>query len=122
MSDGVNSWHVHEYEAEELRDRLLIHFEDVEMLGVGIGPRVESYFTERLKRIRRIMRLDPLGVRKLLPPALVDWLFTCLATVVRRGIRHADDGLPDASSDDFPIAAAHPRDIDLLAVCRRPRG
>ena len=121
MSDGVNPWHVHEYEAEELRDRLLIHFGDVDMLGVGIGPRVESYFAERLKRIRRIMRLDPLGARNLLPRGLVDWLFARLATVVRQGIRHTDAGLPDASIDDFPIAVADPGDIDLLAVCQRPR-
>ncbi len=121
MSDGMNPWHLHEYEAEELRDRLLIHFADVDMLGVGIGPRVESYFAERLKRIRRIMRLDPLGARNLLPRGLVDWLFARLATVVRQGIRHTDAGLPDASVDDFPIAVADPGDIDLLAVCQRPR-
>jgi SAM-dependent methyltransferase len=119
-SDGVNPWHVHEYEADELRKKLTEHFEDVEMLGVGIGPRVADYFVARLRRTRRIMRIDPLGLRKLLPSRLIDWLFARLAVVVRRGIQEGE-GLPETSVDDFPIGPASPADLDLLAVCRRPR-
>jgi len=119
-SDGVNPWHVHEYEADELRARLLEHFAEVEMLGVGIGPRVFDYFEARLRRIRRIMRIDPLGLRNLLPRSALDWLFARFARVVRRGIQQ-DEGLPDAGVDDFPIGPARPADIDLLAVCRKPR-
>ena len=119
-SDGVNPWHVHEYEAEELRSVLLAHFAEVEMLGVGIGPRVSDYFEARLRRIRRIMRIDPLGLRNLLPQSVLDWLFARFALIVRRGIQEGE-GLPDASVDDFPIGPADPGDIDLLAVCRRPR-
>lgn len=119
-SDGVNPWHIHEYEAGELRRVLLDHFDDVELLGVGIGPDVADYFEARLRRIRRIMRIDPLGLRKLLPQALLDWLFARFALLVRRGIQ-GDEGIPSASVDDFPIGQASPDDLDLLAVCRRPR-
>lgn len=119
-SDGVNPWHVHEYEADELRALLLRHFDEVDMLGVGIGPRVAGYFEARLRRIRTIMRLDPLGLRKLLPARVVDRLFATFAKWVRRGIQQ-DQGLPEAGVDDFPIGPARPGDIDLLAVCRRPR-
>ncbi len=119
-SDGVNPWHVHEYEAEELRKLLLAHFGEVEMLGVGIGARVAGYFDARLARIKTIMRIDPLGLRKLLPAAWIDWLFARFAILVRRGIQQ-DAGLPDAHVDDFPIGPARPGDIDLLAVCRKPR-
>jgi hypothetical protein len=120
-SDGVNPWHVHEYEAEELRARLLDHFEEVEMLGIGLGPNVAGYFEERLLRIRRIMRLDPFGVRNRLPRAWVDWLFAAFALVVRRGIQRGEGGMPDATVADFPIGPADPKDVDLLAVCRGPR-
>jgi SAM-dependent methyltransferase len=119
-SDGVNPWHVHEYRADELREKLLEHFDDVEMLGVGIGPRVAAYFEARLERIRRIMRIDPLELRNLLPTRWLDWLFSRFALVVRRGIQQ-DEGLPDADVEDFPIGVADPGDIDLLAVCRRPK-
>jgi SAM-dependent methyltransferase len=119
-SDGVNPWHVHEYEAEELGRALEEHFDDVEMLGVGVGLAVSDYFGARLRRIRRIMRIDPLGLRRLLPQSALDWLFARFARVVRRGIQE-NDGIPDATVDDFPIGPADPGDIDLLAVCRRPR-
>ncbi len=119
-SDEVNPWHVHEYEAAELRRALEEHFGEVEMLGVGIGPAVADYFEARLARIRRIMRIDPLGLRKLLPQSVLDWLFARFALLVRRGIQDRD-GIPDATVDDFPIGPADPGDIDLLAVCRRPR-
>ncbi len=119
-SDGVNPWHVHEYEAGELRRLLLEHFAEVEMLGVRPGPRVAPYFEARLARIRRIMRIDPLGLRNLLPRNVVDWLFARFALLVRRGIAE-DEGLPEAGVEDFPIGPASPEDLDLLAVCRKPR-
>lgn len=119
-SDRVNPWHVHEYEAAELQGKLREHFDEVEMLGVGIGPAVAPYFEERLTRIRKIMRIDPLGVRNLLPASVIDWLFAKFALVVRRGIQEGS-GLPDATIQDFPIRAADPGDIDLYAVCRKPR-
>jgi SAM-dependent methyltransferase len=119
-SDQVNPWHVHEYEASELKQTLLRHFEEVEMLGVAPGPAVSRYFEERLERIRRIMRLDPLGLRNLLPATAIDWLVATFSRVVRRGIQQGG-GLPDATIDDFPIGPTDPADIDLLAVCSRPR-
>lgn len=119
-SDRVNPWHVHEYEAGELEAKLREHFGSVEMLGVGLGPAVAGYFEERLARIRKIMRIDPLGLRNLLPASAIDWLFAKFALVVRRGIQQGG-GLPDAKVEDFPIGPADPGDIDLLAVCRDPR-
>ena len=120
-SDRINPFHVHEYEAEELRSRLSPHFGQVEMLGVAASGTVSHYFEERLRRIRRIMRIDPLGLRNLLPRPLIEWLFARGARLVRRGIREGDGGLPEATLDDFPIGPADPRDLDLLAVCRDPR-
>jgi SAM-dependent methyltransferase len=118
-SDGVNPFHLHEYELDELERRLRRHFAHVEMLGVAAGPAVAGCFESRLRRIRLIMRIDPLRLRDRLPAGLIEWVFGRLALVVRRGIAR-EDGIPDASVDDFPIGPADPSDIDLLAVCRRP--
>jgi SAM-dependent methyltransferase len=120
QSDGENPFHVHEYEAEELRARLQRHFCEVELLGVGAGPAVADYFSERLRQIRRIVRIDPFGLRHRMPRWLVDRLFARLAVVVRRQI-HRNDELPDVGVDDFPIGPADETCLDLLAVCRVPR-
>ena len=118
-SDGVNPFHLHEYESGELEQRLRRHFAHVEMLGVAAGPAVAGYFEARLRRIRLVMKIDPLRLRDRLPAGLIEWVFGRLALVVRRGIAR-EDGIPDASVDDFPIGPTDPSDIDLLAVCRRP--
>ena len=118
-SDRINPFHVHEYEAEELRICLEPYFDEVEMRGVGLSETVKPYFDARLERIAKIMRIDPFGIRNLLPQAWITWLFAKGALLVRQGIEDSDTGMPDARVADFPIASSHPADIDLLAVCTK---
>lgn len=120
QSDRENPFHVREYMADELAELLSAHFEEVEMLGVSATPAPMAYYDERLRRIRRIVRLDPLGLRRRLPRGLIDRLFAIFAVVVRRGIA-GSEGLPAVTLDDFPVLPANERSLDLLAVCRRPR-
>ncbi len=118
-SDGENPYHVHEYVADELEECLRGHFRKVEMRGVGATPPVARYLEDRLRRIRRITRLDPLRLRERLPRGLVEWLFARLAIFVRRGIRRGE-GLPEVTWHDFPIGPAEASCVDLLAICREP--
>lgn len=120
-SDKVNPFHVHEYESDELADLLAPHFSDVSMQGVGMSDPVRAYNDARLARIAGIMRFDILGMHRWMPRPVIDWAFGQLARVVRRSIQ-PDDGPPDVSIDDFPIGDPQSDDIDLLAVCRAPRG
>lgn len=120
QSDGVNPFHVHEYEASELKKLLERHFGHVEMLGVGMSPEASRYQADRLRRIRRIMKLDPFGLRDWLPRSWIDWLFARFSVVVRRGIQKGE-GLPDLSIEDFPAGPGDDDSLDLLAVCRDPR-
>lgn len=120
QSDRENPFHVHEYEAAELAALLAHHFEDVDMLGVGAQAGAKEYYEARLKRIRTIVRLDPLRLRTRLPRSIVDRLFAAFAVIVRRGIQRSD-GLPEVQISDFPILPVEPECLDLLAVCRKPR-
>jgi SAM-dependent methyltransferase len=119
-SDGENPFHLHEYEASELERLLQTRFESVQILGVSARGEALRYHEQRLQRIRRIVRIDPFGLRKRIPQALVEWLFARLALVVRRGIA-SDGGMPEARIDDFPIEPANRKSLDLFAVCRGPR-
>lgn len=119
---GVNPYHVHEYTGAELADTLRRYFRSVDVRGVGASEPVARYLAARRARITRIMKIDPLGLHKLLPRGLVDWLFGALAVVVRRGVQR-DDALPEVTPRDFPIAESGPAAddcVDLLAVCREP--
>lgn len=119
-SDGVNPYHVHEYTSEELADLLAGYFKDVEMQGVGMSPPIRAYMEARSARIARIMRIDPLGLRNLLPRTCLEQLFAWFALLVRRRAEQGE-GTPNATWQDFPIGAPAPNDIDLVALCRSPR-
>jgi SAM-dependent methyltransferase len=119
-SDRENPFHVHEYAPGELKTCLERYFAEVEMLGVSATPEPMAYYEARLRRIRTIVRIDPLGLRKVMPRALVDFLFAKLAVVVRRGIEQSD-GLPDVTLEDFPIVPVEDSCLDLMAVCHKPR-
>jgi SAM-dependent methyltransferase len=119
-SDGVNPYHVHEYRAEELGELLRTRFVEVEVRGIGASEPVRRALEARSRRIRRIMRLDPLRLRERLPRPLVERLFALFAVLVRRQAR-AGEGTPEVTTRDFPVGPADARCLDLLAVCRAPR-
>jgi SAM-dependent methyltransferase len=125
-SDGVNPYHVHEYRADELARCLGRRFDEVEMHGICPSDRARRVFEDRSRRIRRIMRLDPLNLRDRLPRALVEWLFARFALLVRRSNTAADDSAGDDTAavmdwHDFPVGPAADDCLDLLSLCRRPR-
>ena len=120
LSDGVNPYHVREYLADELCEVLRVHFEEVEMLGVGATHPVREVLEERSRRIRRVMRIDPLGLHRRLPQAWIERLFALGALLVRRGGAPAE--APPPSWRDFPIQPPdEATSLDWLAVCRKPR-
>jgi SAM-dependent methyltransferase len=120
MSDGVNPYHVHEYLPDDLAARLEGYFEEVEMRGVGMTDAVRSHMAARSRRIRRILRIDPLRLRERLPLGLSQTLFSWCAMLVRLGSRSAP-ATPEADWRQFPIGRASDDCLDLLALCRRPR-
>jgi len=120
-SDGVNPYHVHEYTAEELAACLGKRFERVEVNGICPSEAAGRVFAERSRRIRRIMRLDPLRLRERLPRPFVEWLFAQFALLVRRSNQTPAGGEADVSWRDFPVGPADDDCLDLLALCRRPR-
>jgi SAM-dependent methyltransferase len=122
LSDGVNPYHVREYLSAELRELLARHFAEVELYGVGTSEPVRRHLEARSRRIRRVMRLDPLRLRDRLPRTWVERLFALGALLVRRAGARAE-GTPDASWRDFPVGRADDAtSLDWLAVCRGALG
>ena len=65
------------------------------------------------------MRIDPLGLRNLLPTSWIEWLFARFAVLVRSRTG-ASEGTPEATVADFPVGAPDERCLDLLAICDSP--
>jgi len=121
MSDDVNPYHVHEYTADEFATCLGKRFGEVEMRGIHPTEPLRRALEERSRRIRRIVMLDPLGLRNRLPRRLVEWLFARFALLVRRPSRRPGGAEAEATWCDFPVGPADDDCLDLMALCRRPR-
>lgn len=119
MSFSENPYHVREYTAEELRELLAEVFGSVEIVGVHGNERVTAFDERRKQAIQRILRLDPLGIRNMLPQWLINFAFARLALLVRqqaKGNKSADDLIEPG---DFYVAGDNVDSaLDLVALCR----
>lgn len=112
-----NPYHVREYTAPELRQLLERVFPQVELLGMHGNEMVTEFDRGRERAVKRILRLDPLGLRKLLPAGVVDFAFAKLAIVVRRQARAAA-GHHRITPEDFSVCGDNVNHaLDLVALC-----
>jgi 2-polyprenyl-3-methyl-5-hydroxy-6-metoxy-1,4-benzoquinol methylase len=115
---GENPYHLREYSAGELAALLGQVFADVRLLGMFGNEKVREFDRRRAQAIRRVLRLDPLGLRNALPKPLVRFAFARLAVLVRR---NAKSGAPGASiaPEDFAMREGDLDEaLDLVALCR----
>ncbi|MBI5504742.1 MAG: class I SAM-dependent methyltransferase [Deltaproteobacteria bacterium] len=113
-----NPYHVREYTAVELGELLRKVFGSVEIRGMHGNAGVEAFEAGRARAVRNILRLDPLGIRKLLPAWLVQFAFARLAKLVRRSAQPS--GAATIAPEDFSVSADDvDRALDLVALCRR---
>jgi SAM-dependent methyltransferase len=119
-SVSENPFHVREYTAAELADLLRPHFAAVEVRGIVGSERVYAFERARGERAQRILRLDPLGLRRVLPRRLVRFAFSRLALLVRSRVAASDAALVALEPRDFAVADREPPQwLDLLAIARR---
>jgi 2-polyprenyl-3-methyl-5-hydroxy-6-metoxy-1,4-benzoquinol methylase len=119
-SVSENPYHMHEYVAPELQALLARFFAHVDVHGIVGTERVYAFERARGEQARRILRLDPLGLRNLLPQKLVRWAFARLALLVRSRVAAQGKDLVELTPQDFSIAEREPPQwIDLVALARR---
>jgi len=117
MSFSENPYHVREYTAEELANVLAPVFGRVRILGMHGNETVRAFDRQRAEAVRRILRLDPFGLRHRLPRTVVNFAFARLAVLVRRRAGGAT-GTPTIRPDDFYVSAEGVAEaLDLVAHC-----
>ena len=116
MTVSENPYHLREWTAPELLAVAAPVLPGVEVLGIHGSPRVLAWERARGEQVRRILRLDPLGIRRLLPGFLVRTVFPGLARLVRRRLRTAG---AEVGPEDFAVRAnGLETALDLVLVAR----
>lgn len=118
-SVSENPYHVREYTADELLALLRPIFGRVEMLSMMGNAKVQAFDAERARQVRRILRLDPLGLRHRLPTSVVKFVFGRLAVLVRRRVATEANATQTIAPTDFRVEpGTNPQALDLVALCR----
>jgi SAM-dependent methyltransferase len=119
MTASENPYHLREYTADELAALLRPIFGRVEMRSMMGNAAVRAFEDARARQVRRILRLDPLGLRHRLPQSLVRFAFGKLSVLVRRRIADAAAETRAIVPGDFSVAPeSRPDALDLVALCR----
>jgi 2-polyprenyl-3-methyl-5-hydroxy-6-metoxy-1,4-benzoquinol methylase len=116
-SFSENPYHVREYSAAELRELLAGVFGRVTILGMHGNAKVTAFDRARAQAVRRILRLDPLGIRRLLPARLVTFAFARLAVAVRRRVRRTGETERIVPEDFYVGEQDLDAAVDLIALC-----
>jgi SAM-dependent methyltransferase len=115
----IDPYHYRELDAGQLRALCRPWFEQVELHGVFGSPAYQAIVAAELRRLERMLRLDPLRLRALVPRWARKRLYDAL---LRRARRDPDPAAEAISPSDFEIRDEGLGEaLDVVAVCRRPR-
>lgn len=116
----IDPYHYIEYDHAELRRLCEPFFRSVEVLGLRASERYLAIHDRERRELERLLALDPLRLRRLVPRVVKQRLYDRRLSADRRGER------PEALEivpEDFRLSAeALESAIDLFAVCEGPRG
>ena len=118
-----NPYHLHEFTGEELQAMLEQVYDRVTLYSV-LGDEVFArYWAANKAYVRRVLRLDPLGLHRYVPLALRRRLFDAASRVMRRRLQ-ADVATPGPpiGPENFRFAPGlEPGALDFYAVCLRAK-
>lgn len=118
MSIARNPFHVHEYTFDEMRKEASSVFTQLELKGVQGTARVNTYYTQNAAWAKKILRLDPLGLHKLIPSSWLVKPYNWLTTRMRNKLKETNNDTMDITTGDFyltPEDLDHTWDIFLVA-------
>ena len=116
----VDPYHYVEWDPGELRAFCGREFAEVELYGIFGSERYLELVAAERRRLDSLLRLDPLRVRRLLPRRLRQLLYDWRLRAERAEASSAAGAI---EMSDFTLAEAGLEEaLDLMAVCRAPRG
>jgi SAM-dependent methyltransferase len=116
MSVSENPYHLREWTGAELLALATPVLPGVRLLGVHGSERVIAHERARGEQVQRLLRLDPLGLRHLLPSFVIDRAFMPLARLVRRRLRETGAGLQIGPQDFWVSDTDIDRALDLMLL------
>jgi SAM-dependent methyltransferase len=115
----IDPYHHVELDPDQLRRLCERRFTEVEVRGLFASERYMELFREERARLDRLLRLDPLRTRRLVPRRTRQYLYDAL---LRHYRRPHDPRAEAIAVEDFELRTDDlDESLDLYAFCRSPR-
>jgi SAM-dependent methyltransferase len=115
----IDPYHFVEFSADQLADICARFFERVELHGLFGSPRYLQLVAAEHRSLERILRSDPLQLRRLVPRRLRQRLYDWMLARTRSG---EDPAAAMITRDDFRLRSEDVEEsLDLIAVCASAR-
>ncbi len=113
----IDPYHYVEYDAEQLHSLMAAWFGEVRILGIFGSPRQLELVRRERRSLDRLLRLDPLRLRRSIPRVARQRLYD---TSLRLARRRVAPGARDIGVQDFSLAGGPLEEaLDLVAVVSR---
>jgi len=103
MSIARNPFHVHEYTFEEMKNEASQVFDKIELYGVQGNQKVNNYYEENSKWAKKILRLDPLGIHKMIPSSWLVAPYNFLTSIMRKDLKETNQDTLKIETSDFHL-------------------
>jgi SAM-dependent methyltransferase len=116
----IDPYHYVEFDSVQLQALCARFFESVQILGLQVSARYRAIHDDERRELDRLLALDPLRLRRLVPRSVRQRLYDRRLSGDRVSPR---PGALEIGPEDFWLSAEGLDDsIDLFAVCDRPSG
>lgn len=108
MTIARNPFHVHEYTFDEMKGHMNKVFgESYKIMGLNGNDIVNKYYDENSKWAKRILRLDPLGIHKLIPASWLIKPYNYLTSNMRKDLKESNEDTLKITTKDFLLQTDH---------------
>lgn len=112
MSIARNPFHVHEYTFKEMREHMNTVFGgSYELKGLNGNEAVNKYYEDNSRWAKKILRLDPLGIHKIIPSSWLVGIYNFLTSKMRKSLKETNTDTLSITTQDFLLQE------DNLEVC-----
>ncbi|MFN4083460.1 MAG: class I SAM-dependent methyltransferase [Bacteroidia bacterium] len=101
MSIARNPFHVHEYTFNEMENEVKNIFNNYEFKGLQGNNKVNTYYEQNARWAKKILKLDPLGLHKLVPANWLTVPYNFLTTLMRNKLKEQNNETIKISTKDF---------------------
>ena len=115
-----NPFHVHEYTFDEMKIELEYIFPSYKLKALKGNEKVNAYYFQNEKMVRKILRWDILKLHKIIPSSLLMKPYNFITTLMRTSLRKEVSSTASISVSDFLLEENNLNDgWDIYAIAKK---